>query len=299
MYYNFKRDTELFLVYNGLRYKLAVYSDISFSQTFEETDRRVKTLHNSINFSSGTITKASPANFSFSAPLVPQQAILISLLVGFDRAYTATNAFELYAVSTTDTYKISSCILENGRFIISESSVLGVTLSGSGAKLERVGNAAYSLPGILQPVPEPLDKESYTRTVNMQVKLDGLDLDNITEVSLELQNRVEWLENSTIQASLGVTSAENTIYPSNFVVSERILNGSITQYITDLTATTPQSWSTNSQVYIRVGTGGREWALQMYAPEAIFTNRAETSDVFTQVYDFRMSSDLELAEGIT
>lgn len=295
MDYNFKRDTELFLVYQNKCYKLAIYSDIVFSQTFEELAARKKTLHNAKNFDDAVIKKANPANFSFSAPLVPEQAILVALLVGFDKAYTEANSFDLYARTTTDTYKITSCVLESGRFIISKTAVLGITIGGTGSRLKRVGDMTYSIPGVLQPIPST----NYTLTNHILVQFDGVDLDNITEVYLELRNNVEWSQNATIHYSMAVSDVENTIYPLKFVVTGRILNGSVTTYITNENTSSAQNWSTTAQIYIRVGTGGREWALQFLAPTAVFTNRTDPTEVYTQVYDFRMSSDLELSEGIT
>ena len=290
--YSFKRETKLYIVYNGLKYKLNIYPDVTFSQTFSEEAIRNKTLHSNINFDDAVIIKASPANFSFSVPLVPEHSILFNLLVGFDQAYSSLNSFDIYAQTPVDTYRINGAILENGRFITSMTSVLGMSISGTGKRLLRVGDGTYTIPGTLQTLPS----QNYTLIRNTFIVVDDTELDSVSDIYVELRNNVEWIPNDTVQASLQVTGVANTIYPEDFVVSGRTLNGAITQYINSDTATSAQNWSTTARIYIRIGLGGSEYALQLLAPKAVFTNRTDTTDVYTQVYDFRMQSNLDIAQ---
>jgi hypothetical protein len=290
--YSFKRDTDLYIVYAGNKYKLAIYNDVTFSQTFSEEAVKSKTLHTSQYFESAVITKASPANFSFSVPLVPEHQILVSLLVGYDSEYTSLNQFDLYTQTGNDTYKITGGVLEYGRFLTNIKEVLGLSVTGTGKKLERVGDASYTIPGTLQPLPS----QDYTLVRSIYVEIDGEEQDFISDIYLELKNGVEWVSNDTVHASLTVTDVTNTIYPEVFTISGRMLNGAITQYVTSEQYLAAQSWSLNAQIYIRIGLGGREYALQLLAPEAVFTNRTDPGDIYTQVYDFRMSSDLDIAQ---
>ena len=290
--YSFKRDTDLYIVYAGNKYKLAVYNDINFSQTFSEEAVRTKTLHPSQYFEGAVITKAAPANFSFSIPLVPEHKILVDLLIGYDSEYTDLNQFDLYTQTGNDTYKISGAILEYGRFLTSIKEVLGLSVTGTGRKLQRVGDGSYSIPGTLQPLPS----QNYTLIRNIFVVINGVQQDYISDIYLELKNAVEWVSNDTVQASLTVTDVTNTIYPEIFTIGGRTLNGAITQYVTSDSFLDAQSWSLNAQIYIRIGLGGHEYALQLLAPEAIFTNRTDPGDVYVQVYDFRISSDLDIAQ---
>ena len=70
--YNFKKEAEVFVVYNASKYKLDV-SSITFSQTFTEQSYSVKTLHNQKNlFDSSVINKANPANFEITLPLLKE-----------------------------------------------------------------------------------------------------------------------------------------------------------------------------------------------------------------------------------
>jgi len=290
--YSFKRDTDLYLVYAGNKYKLAIYNDITFSQTFSEEAVKNKTLHPSQYFEGAVITKASPANFSFSVPLVPEHKILVDLLVGYDSEYTTLNQFDLYVQTGNDTYKINGAVLEYGRFLVNIKEVLGLSITGTGKRLERVGDSTYTIPGTIQPLPS----QDYTLIRNILVVIDGIEQDSISDIYLELKNGVEWVSNDTVHASLSVTDVSNTIYPEVFTISNRMLNGAITQYITSEYYLAAQSWKLNAQIYIRIGIGGREYALQLLAPEAIFTNRTDPGEVYAQVYDFRMSSDLDIAQ---
>ena len=74
--YNFKRESQVFIVSGGLRYKLDV-QDISFSQTFSEQSYPVKTLHaqNDV-FEGSIINKANAATFSFTIPALRQKESL-------------------------------------------------------------------------------------------------------------------------------------------------------------------------------------------------------------------------------
>jgi hypothetical protein len=275
MPYNFKQNLDLFLVYNGLRYSLDVYADVNFSQTFSEESSSVKTLHNRANnFDRATIVKANPASFSFTMPLIKENdlRVVVDLLTGYDANYSI-NFFDLYARTETDTYKIEKCVIEEGQFNLSMASVLTLAISGSASKLYRIGDNAYAIPGTLQvrtgSTPNML--RSFAVTVN------GTTLDSVAQTTLSLQNNISWTQNTTVQASLGVTP-NTTIYPTNFTLEGRILSGSIQQFLQDPIIT----WGT---VPITIKAGQ---TLNVSIQNAIFTNRLEIGDILTKSYDFRM-----------
>ena len=85
--YNFLRESNVHLVYGGSRYLLKTTPDVSFSQTFAEDAYEVKTLHDQTKMFQGTsITKANPANFSFTVHLTTEkdETIVKSLLTDYD-----------------------------------------------------------------------------------------------------------------------------------------------------------------------------------------------------------------------
>jgi hypothetical protein len=70
MSHSFLKESKLYIVYGGNKYRIYTTTAISFSQTFAEDSYPVKTLHDqSKMFEGSNITKAQPASFSFEIPL--------------------------------------------------------------------------------------------------------------------------------------------------------------------------------------------------------------------------------------
>ena len=83
MSYSFLRESKLYIVYSGTRYRIYTSSAISFNQTFAEDSYSVKTLHDQSKMFEGSIVnKANPAAFSFEAPLTIEkdESAIIDLL---------------------------------------------------------------------------------------------------------------------------------------------------------------------------------------------------------------------------
>lgn len=268
--YNFKKQLKVHLVYGGLRYLLDVNSDVTFSQTFSENSTPVKTLHNPHNFERGVITSANPASFSFSIPLIKENdnRVVFDLLLSI-------GSFDLYFVTNTDTYKLETCVIEEGQFNL--RGIISMNISGTASKLTRVGTALYVLPGTLQV--RTGSTSNYVK--RFSVEIGGVLQDRIVQASISLQNRITWTGNKVLQSSLVVTDASNTIYPSSFVVSGRVLSGAIQQFI-HTADTSSQTWGTTS-IKIKADS-----TLTVNITNAIFTSRLEVGDLFARTYDFRM-----------
>ena len=74
MSYSFLRESKLYIEYGGNKYRIYTNTSISFSQTFAEDSYSVKTLHDQSKMFEGTaITKANPAQFSFTVPLTVEK----------------------------------------------------------------------------------------------------------------------------------------------------------------------------------------------------------------------------------
>ena len=132
----------------------------------------------------------------------------------------------------------------------------------------------------------------------VDVSVDGTSLANILNVGLEIQNEIEWNKNDTVQQSLAVTNATNTIYPVSFILSGRTLAGNITQYINQATTQSYNNlmtWKENVAVRVRAGLSIGSPDLDIHLPtgKASFTNRFNTSETFTQSYDFRLMTSPE------
>jgi hypothetical protein len=286
--YNFLKESNVHLVYGGSRYLIKTTPDVSFSQTFAEDAYEVKTLHDQTKMFQGTsITKANPADFSFTVHLTKEkdETIVKSLLTDYDttEGQTRIKTFDLYIVTGESTFKLNECVLINGDFNLSKGSASTLAVAGQAQKLERVGDASYSLPGSLV-------SASSTRTPTLSlidVEVGGSDVTNIISATLSVQNEIEWTPYETLQSSLSVTSASNAMYPSGFTLGRRVVSGNIVQYITSNNSSTVQTFNTDTTVRVKTVVDGSTF-LDANLANCMFTKRANVADVFTQTFDYRL-----------
>ena len=298
--YNFLQETSLHIVFNSKKYKLNV-STVNFSQTFTEDSRSVRTLHAPKNvFEASTITKANPADFEFSLNLLREDdyEIVMYLLTKYSSSDTDNiNSFDLYISTELDLFKIETCVITNGQFVINRSRPLSLSVSGQGAKLTHVGTvASNTIPGT-----EVARSSTSTAILPSEctIRIGGSAVSDIVGVSIELQNDVQWNPYQTVNSAVAVTNASNSIYPSGYTLEKRILSGSIQRYITDSNSSDLQTWSTNSEIYIKAGStiGNLFAGLEFNLTTCSFTNRLEAADIFLQNYDWRYlenPADLEV-----
>ena len=286
--YNFLRESNVHLVYGGSRYLLKTTPNVSFSQTFAEDAYEVKTLHDQTKMFQGTsITKANPADFSFTVHLTTEkdETIVKSLLTDYDstEGQTRIKTFDLYIVTGESTFKLNECVMTNGNFNLAKGSPLTLSVSGQAQKLERVGNASYSLPGSLA-------SASSTRTPTLSlidVEVSGSDVSNIISATLSVQNEINWTAYETLHSSLSVTNASNAMYPSGFTLGRRVVSGNITQYVTSNNSSTVQSFNTDTTVRVKTVVDGSTF-LDANLANCMFTKRTATSEAFTQTFDYRL-----------
>jgi hypothetical protein len=286
--YNFLKESNVHLVYGGSRYLIKTTPDVSFSQTFAEDAYEVKTLHDQTKMFQGTsITKANPADFSFTVHLTKEkdETIVKSLLTDYDttEGQTRIKTFDLYIVTGESTFKLNECVLINGDFNLSKGSASTLAVAGQAQKLERVGDASYSLPGSLV-------SASSTRTPTLSlidVEVGGSDVTNIISATLSVQNEISWTPYETLQSSLSVTSASNAMYPSGFTLGRRVVSGNIVQYITSNNSSTVQTFNTDTTVRVKTVVDGSTF-LDANLANCMFTKRANVADVFTQTFDYRL-----------
>lgn len=295
--YNFKRDCKVYIVNGTSKFKVEVYPDLNFSQTFDEQAISVKTLHDQTGgmFDDAVINKANPANFNFTVLLTKGSDFILigDLLTVITTGLTSLNAsvdalltFDLYVDTGVEIFKIEKCVLERGTFQINRDQLVTVSVSGTGCKLTRFGISGTVIPGTTRA------RESTVTAIIpriTEVTLDSQPLPYIAGISLEVVNEVSWIDYNTLHKSLNVTNASDTMYPEAFVVSKRSVTGNIQQYVTDETSTKVNTWSTNSTLRIRVGEEAGVWHFDANLPKVAFTNRIDLQDVIIQTYDFRMS----------
>jgi hypothetical protein len=285
--YNFKRESKLYIVRNNLRYRLDVYPDVSFSQTFSETTVPVKTLHSQFNmFENAVITKANPANFNISIPVLKEADldIVFQLLLDYDTTSTeaTVKSADMYIESASEIYKLEKMVIETGTFQIVKDRLISLNIAGTARKLSK----ETVIPGVLQ---TRAAKSTFTAPYVLEVVLGGSTLSRVSSVSLEVRNNIQWVDYGTLHESLGVADASGSIFPGSFVVSSRAVTGNVIQYITDETNSKVNTWEIGTSLRIRTGKTNTDWLLDFQIPSVVFTNRLDVQDIYVQAYDFRMT----------
>ncbi len=304
MSHSFLKESKLYIVYGGNKYRIHTTTAISFSQTFAEDSYPVKTLHDqSKMFEGTTVTKANPADFNFEVPLTEEKdeslvMDLITDLVATSESDIETQqlkSFDMYVQTGSSTFKLQSCIITTANFNFNPREQFKVIVSGQGTKLTRAGNESYSIPGNAQ-------SESSTRTpLNTfpVVTVDSLNMNSILGVNLQIQNDIEWTPFETLQSSLSVTNSSNAMFPSAYTVGKRIVSGAIEQYQTDNNITQFDDFSTSSNLSItaKKSDGTDFWKITLNP--VMYSARMEVADVYTQSYDFRSTDNTALGTRIT
>ncbi len=284
MSYSFLRESKLYIVYGGNKYRIYTSSALTFNQTFAEESYSVKTLHDqSKMFEGSSITKANPASFSFDVPLTTEKDESIVLTLASDLSSNILNSFDMYVQTGSSTFKLEGAIITSASFDFIPQNQFTMRVEGEGTKLTRAGDEDFTIPGSAQ-------SESATRTpllVYPTVTLnDGTsrNMDNILSVNLNIQNETEWTPYETLQDSLNST----TMFPSAHTVGKRIISGEIRQYQTDNNVGQFDDFSTSTDLTITAKkVSGDTDFFKIQINPAMYTARMNPEEVYTQSYDFR------------
>ena len=322
MSYSFLRESKLYIVYGGNKYRIYTSSAITFNQTFAEESYSVKTLHDqSKMFEGSSITKANPASFSFDVPLTIEtddngkhwESIVIDLVSDLDTSQQL-KSFTIYIQTGSSTFKLESAVITGATFDFVPQNQFTVRLEGQGTKLSRVGNESFDIDdaeSISSNAPFTISgssaEEFTTRTpliVYPVITADSLNMNNILSVNLQIQNNIEWTPYETLHNSLSVTNSSNAMFPSAYTVGTRITSGEIRQYQTDSNITQFDDFSTNTDLTIKAIQVGKAFNatpfFQIQVNPVMYTARMQVADVYTQSYDFRsLDNTNSLATQIT
>ena len=294
--YSFLKEAKVYIVSGNTKLQIDI-SSISFSQTFTEQTRSVKTLHDQTNWFEGSvINSANPANFELKTNLL----IEADTRIVYDQMISGGGAFDLYVktaaviedgveISAT-VFKLDDCVITNGQINIERLRPLSLTISGEAKKL---------LTGQSLPSGMVLRSADSSRTYNLCPELTVLldpgqaseqDLSSeLRSLSLELQHEVEWTPYKTVNKAVEGT----TQYPSGFKFGNKILAGSIARYLTDTNDDNVQTFALNKGLQIKAGTtsGSSFYGINFNSTNCTFTNRVTPSEVFTQSFDWRMTQN--------
>ena len=322
MSYSFLRESKLYIVYGGNKYRIYTTSAIAFNQTFAEDSYSVKTLHDqSKMFEDSNITKANPAAFSFEVPLTLEiddngkhwESIVIDLLS--DVTDEQLKSFKIYVQTGSSTFKLESAIITNGSFDFIRDNQFIVRLEGQGTRLTKVGDGAFDIDNaesISSNAPFTIDEspaeEFTTRTPLMVypvITADSLNMDNIISVNLQIQNNITWTPFETLHKSLSVANnnVETIMFPATYTLENRTASGEIRQYQKDTNITQFDDFSTSTNLTIKaIQTGKATNAtpfFQIQLNPVKYTARMDPAEVYTQSYDYRSLDNTALGTRIT
>lgn len=283
--YNFKRDSKIYLVEtnnpNGVyKHRIDIYSDLNFSQTFNEISIAKRTLHDRAALHEGVAhDKANPGNFNFTAPIFSYpaiQPILFKYATTVD-SFGNPNYFDLYVQTTNEIFKIEKCVIESSVFNISKSEVLSLSISGSAKKLTR---GIVSIPGTIVS-----STQQYTSCRRVQVLLDGIEVDSIAALNVEFSNTIQWIDYSIL------TFNNDLVYPENYVLTGRTISGSINQFLTDNNKNLFVDYG-NLPLNIKIYSDFSATPLLEFTFDTVgFTRRLGFNELINRVYDYRITSN--------
>jgi hypothetical protein len=298
MSHSFLKESKLYIVYGGNKYRIYTTTAINFSQTFAEDSYPVKTLHDqSKMFEGSNITKANPASFSFDVPftLEKDESIVVDLLSDIvttaDSGITTQQlkSFDMYVQTGSSTFKLEGAVITSANFSFNPREQFRVEVEGQGLKVSRAGNESYTIPGNAQ-------SESATRTpllVYPVISIDSLSMNSLISTTLQLQNDISWTPFETLQNSLAVTNSSNAMYPATYTLGKRVASGAVQQYQTDNNITQFDDFSTSSNLTIKAVPVGKVSSDAGYFSVNLnpvhYTARIEVSSVYSQSYDFSSS----------
>jgi hypothetical protein len=279
--YNFKKDIQVYVEYDGYIIPIDVYPDITFSQTFNESSHNKKTLHQPLNLNKGsTIVEANTANFSFTTPIKYDSTTPIDpLFFAVDYASGNIEPINIYIETTNKKFKLDTCVIERYTLNLERVGVFTMTISGTASKLEEI----VALPN----PPEPKNEDTETIIRCITVKIDNVAIDAIAAINIEIANNIEWTKNTTLHGSLN----NEVAFRKSYVLTERQITGSVTEFLLD-SGTLPE-YSTTSSMIIELSSeiGQSPPFLTFNLPEVVYTRRLNVDEIFTRVYDFRLTDN--------
>lgn len=278
--YNFRRDAKVYIYTENILYPIDIYPDLTFSQTYNEQPYAKKTLHNQLALNQGAvITEANVANFTFTSPFrfSTDAEPLLGLL---NRPYSSGNItpVDIYVSFTDVIFKLEKSAIETLTFNIEMGSVFTVSVSGSFSKLLPVSN--------LPATPAAKDTDPYVRIYGVSAQIGATTISSVAALNIEIANSIEWTKNTTLHKSL----ANQLAYKDSYVLQERRVTGSVTEFLLD---TSGADYSTTSFLVIKLYTEANQNPAFMTfnLPEVVYTRRLNVDELLTRVYDFRLTSN--------
>lgn len=189
---------------------LDVENNLQFNQTFTDNTYSQKTLHEPTKFfEASNIKKANPADVSFTLPVYEENdfAPVYECL----RELNSNNGlkqFDLYIQMPNDLYYINKCVVKSGSFLVERDKPLRLQIQAQGSQLKRYGSTeGAKRTSAFNSLTRSSTKTHQVFTDHLEASVDGTTLDCLFNVSAELQNNIEWIENKTVNNSINIDNS--------------------------------------------------------------------------------------------
>ncbi len=268
----FQQGTKLIIDDGTDRYLIAV-SSATASQSFTESSRAVKTIHNPVVVEDTFTTAKGSANLSFSCYIGDGEAE-DSILELFGFVWSAgkyvlstnnntVNTADIYIDAGNTVYKLDTCVGENISFKLSRKELLSIDVSAKAVEL---------IAGVPLPTNGVLHQQNLASLYNNTINIPGFS--DVVTVTCELTRDIRWLSQKSIH-DIG------SIYlPRNPVLGTLSMSGSITRNKKD----NNNSYS-NSGVPITIEYGD---TFKINLDQCNTTDRWDLGEVHKNVTDYKL-----------
>lgn len=272
MNYKFKHLYKAYLVINGTSYRVPLYSDITYNQTFQQVQLNRKTLHNPQLMKRGAIiSQANQANFSFTTPFLSSQYINQLLTITQQNTQGYIGNFDLYFQSGGLIHKIQKAVIQNLIFNIQKSQVSNISISGSASRILKVDY-----------IPSQVQQAQQVFNINpvFQVKFDDQQKTNIQSLSLQFSNSITWIPNK-------VVSYQNEVsYRQQYYCDQCQTSGTIVQTLIDQQVF---QYSQSTKIQLSLGQV-QDYFYNIVIQQATYTSIININDLLSKTYTFRAVS---------
>lgn len=266
----FKRDLSVYLVNSANeQYKLRVYNDVSFSQVYSDTEIPLKTLHNPENLiSDGFTSDLRNGNFSFTIAILDTNVATALFNIIFKNE---VETVDLYFEENSIIKKLSLCVFESATFNLQKDAIITLSVVGSFSS----ETTEVFIPGTPQ-----VEVPVYTYIEGIGITLNSVAIENITGYSIEVSNSINWLDNNWMQDSAPKAKDE-------FIHGNKVISGNFSRN-TDMN--TP-SYLDSVPLLVQIQSNSVIF-LEFDFPSILSTSRQQLSEVISQGYDFRVTSNV-------
>lgn len=207
-------------------------SEITVSQTYIESSRDTRTLHNKNLIKDTFIKQESNANFTFTINFSNTDEVIMRWLGATesngeykfptikDSLLEGDDLMTIYIDSGNTIFKITKCAIETMSLGLEKKSPLTVSITGQGQSRTEIP----SLPSF-----STYSSQGSFRAGAIVATIGGVEVSNVSGASFDVTRTLIWLNQNTVQQGLS-----NTLYQkSTPMLLDAAISGQITKNKTD------------------------------------------------------------------